>query len=99
MRAGLLTVPSARHRLRRMPHPKTWWADKLRLIRGLRQRSPNRNSSGEVRWVQATGNGDEVGPHGAIEIGPPELSQSLNEPSFFRDDALIDRAGPRKKSS
>jgi hypothetical protein len=49
------------------------------------------------RIVQATGNGDELGWHGAIEIRPPELCCPLKRPILVEDDPLINKSRPRQK--
>ena len=51
------------------------------------------------RIVQATGNGDEFGWHGAIEVRPPEFCRPLKRAVLVEDNALIDEGSPRQKVS
>ena len=49
------------------------------------------------RVVQTTGDGDEFGWHGAIEVRSPEFCRPLKRPVLVEDDPLIDKGRPRQK--
>jgi hypothetical protein len=49
------------------------------------------------RIVEATGNGDKFGWHGAIEIRPPELCCPLKRAVLVEDNALIGEGSPRQE--